>query len=243
MSMPRWAVLLLYQWVRWQIRGRQVMPARRTIAASDWSVEKFDAWAGIHAVALPYAVDLEMFTPPAQPSRRRPYTALHVGRLDPRKNLATLLDAWDIVVADLPEARLELVGGPGYAPEVLRLLDGRRGVEWIGIVARGGVIDRMRQTAVLVQVSAGENFGTAVAEGLACGMTCVTGPDNGTNAYLDENSIVATSYDPADIARALTRALRHASDFPVECSRSSRESAVTHFDAGRIADRLENWLL
>ena len=54
----------------------------------------------------------------------------------------------------------------------------------------------LREATVLVQTSENENFGSSVAEALACGTPVVVGPSNGTADYIDEHSMIFGDYEP-----------------------------------------------
>lgn len=134
---------------------------------------------GARTVVVPLAVDM-----PADGSVRsaseRP-AVLFLSRLDPKKNLEALLDAWPAVLAVHPEARL-LIAGDGASNYVTSLrarcdaLGLGSSVEWLGHV-EGAEKDRCFAEAwVFALPSHGENFGISVAEALARGVPCVLTP-------------------------------------------------------------------
>src|SRR5439155_6455459 len=117
-------------------------------------------------LALPYPIDLDAFCPDdMQPDLEAPII-LSLGRLDPRKRLDLLLEAFAELRATLPTARLRIVGRQGHIPGELSLLEGfalRDAVDYQPAVPRGQVPRLLREAAVLVQPSENENFGSAVA--------------------------------------------------------------------------------
>ena len=148
----------------------------------------------------PYPVDLETFHPkPAAAHDPDRPLLVALGRLDPRKRLNLLLDAFAIVLEAVPAARLRIVGRPGYAPNQLSLIERfprRDAVEYREAVPRPEVPALLREATVLVQTSENENFGSSVAEALACGTPVVVGPSNGTADYIDEHSVTFGDYEP-----------------------------------------------
>ena len=138
---------------------------------------------------------------------------LHVGTLQPRKNIPTLLDA----VARLgrrPELSLVLVGGRGW---IFDSIDER--VEALGLSDRvrfAGYVDDEQlplwynAAAALVMPSYYEGFGLPVAEALACGTPVVAAA---TSSLPEAGGDVALYFDPRD-ADALAACLEQALDDP-----------------------------
>jgi alpha-1,3-rhamnosyl/mannosyltransferase len=99
---------------------------------------------------------------------------LHVGTIEPRKNLVTLIRAYGALSASLREScPLVLVGGWGWNhDEVARILeaDGRRlGVRHVGYVSERDLPAVYNGATALVFPSFYEGFGLPVVEMMACG--------------------------------------------------------------------------
>ena len=126
-------------------------------------------------VAIPNGVSEEYFH--AVPMRRSKPYVLHVGTVEPRKNIDRLLDAW---TALRPELRAEfdlIVAGPaGWAsePTVARLQSQPESVEWLGYVAEKELPSLTAGASVLAYPSLYEGFGLPLAEAMAAGVACVT---------------------------------------------------------------------
>jgi glycosyltransferase involved in cell wall biosynthesis len=219
-------------------------PIEHVIVGSRWARSAIVA-EGLPAArthALPYPVDLEAFRPvPAEePAGERP-VLLALGRLEPRKRLDLLLDAFALVLAELPAARLLIVGRPGYAPHQLRLLEGfarRDAVEYRPAVPRTAVPALLRGATALVQTSENENFGSSAAEALACGTPVVVGPSNGTADYIDPVSRVFDRYEPRAVADSILEVVAARRARPDEVRRSARAAAERSFAASAVAGRL-----
>jgi glycosyltransferase involved in cell wall biosynthesis len=214
------------------------------IVGSRWAREAIVA-EGLPAArthAVPYPVDLEAFRPDAagEPDPERP-VLLALGRLEPRKRLDLLLDAFALVLAELPAARLQIVGRPGFAPRQLRLLERfprRDAVEYRDAVPRSAVPTLLRAATVVVQTSENENFGSSVAEALACGTPVVVGPSNGTSDYIDPRSEVFAAYEPGAVARSMLDVIAARQAEPDAVRRSTRAAAEESFAAPAVAGRL-----
>ena len=243
---PVYLTLVTYYRMRAGRERRLLQRCDKIICCSSFT-RKGLAGAGVPAErlhAIPYAVDLQRFGP-AEAARPGGPVLLSLGRLDPRKRVDLLLDAFTLIARAVPQSRLRIVGRPGYAPGQLRLIDRspvRDQIEYSPGVPREAVPDLLRSARVLVQASENEDFGTAVAEALACGVPVVVGPSNGTADYIDAGSEVFASYAPDDVAAAAIRVLRRAQEDPGGSRASARASAERWFATSRVADALEEVL-
>jgi glycosyltransferase involved in cell wall biosynthesis len=107
---------------------------------------------------------------PSAPSRY----GLHVGTLEPRKNLSTLLAAWRLLRARLPAAPpLLLAGAYGWgAGELRREVEQAAAEGWLrhlGYVDPDELVALYRGAAVVALPSLYEGFGLPVVEALAAG--------------------------------------------------------------------------
>lgn len=137
---------------------------------------------------------------------------LHVGTLQPRKNIPTLLEA----VAQLarPDVPLVLVGGRGWIYEEVFDRVERLGLS--GQVRFAGYVDDeelplwYNAAAVLAFPSFYEGFGMPVADALACGTPVVAAA---TSSIPEAGGDVALYFEPRDAVELADR-LRQALDDP-----------------------------
>jgi glycosyltransferase involved in cell wall biosynthesis len=103
---------------------------------------------------------------------------LHVGTLQPRKNIDALVSAYEALPAHVREARqLVLVGKYGWRAEalrerLLRLADARR-VVWLDYVDDGDLCAIYHAAGMFVFPSLAEGFGLPVLEALAAGLPVI----------------------------------------------------------------------
>lgn len=106
----------------------------------------------------------------------RPYL-LTVGTLEPRKNLTTLLRAFDRLGLTLPDYDLVIVGARGWLDRhVLRQIEQRAGsrrVRWLGYVPESDLVALYTGADLFVLASTWEGFGLPVLEAMACGAPVV----------------------------------------------------------------------
>jgi glycosyltransferase involved in cell wall biosynthesis len=140
------------------------------------------------------------YTRTGDPARLgRPYV-FSLATLEPRKNLATLVEAWRPLREELA---LALAGAAGWGDQPL-LED--RGILKLGFVAQAEVPKLMRGAAVFVYPSRFEGFGMPIVEAMACGVPVVAS----AHPSMDEAcGDAAVRVDPDD-AEAMTAGIREA---------------------------------
>ncbi|SHL06477.1 glycosyltransferase family 4 protein [Rhodothermus profundi] len=240
-------------WKLWAFYRHRQRTARRELArcqavicGSQWSRQHVIAF-GVPAervFALPYPFDLELFcprpaTPPRYPGRR---TLLWLGRIDPRKRLDLMLDAFALLLKKRRDVHLEIIGRFTYAPEYRRLIETfpfPEHLTYAPAIARLEVPELLRSVDVVVQPSEDENFGSTVAEALCCGRPVVLGPTNGTGEYCGEAAFRFERYTPEALCRALETALQAVETDPARLAQVARQTAEQQFDVRRIVDQLE----
>lgn len=141
---------------------------------------------------VPTGVPLDLFAPGDRAGARAALgiapterLLLYVGRLDPEKNLALLLEAFALVAEVIPEARLLFVGQGTEAPGLrarAQALPARDRIRFVGARAGEGLPDYYRAADLFCFTSETETQGLALAEAQACGLPAVAV----TAAGLDE---------------------------------------------------------
>jgi glycosyltransferase involved in cell wall biosynthesis len=171
---------------------RSLRAARRIIAVSAATKEDVTRLAGLpdaRVDVVPNGVDLAFCpAPPAEVEAFRgrrglpPRYILHLGTLEPRKNLVRLVQAFDQVRAAagaaMADLKLVLAGGKGWDYANIFQEVSRLGLE-ADVVFAGYVADEelpwwYRAAAVFAYPSLMEGFGLPVAEAMACGVPVVT---------------------------------------------------------------------
>ena len=129
---------------------------------------------------------------------------LFVGTIEPRKNLATLLDAW-AMLRDRPD--LVVVGAWGWLYESIKARLGRLGpgvhhIEGIDPAALPAVYNRAR---VRAHPAWYEGFGFPPLEAMACGTPVVVSDRSSLPEVVGDAGLIAAADDPEAWRRALEK--------------------------------------
>ncbi|HTZ69544.1 MAG TPA: glycosyltransferase family 1 protein [Acetobacteraceae bacterium] len=178
------------------------------------------------------------WTPPTQDLRY----VMAVSTLEPRKNFASLVQAWERVVGRRdPDLRLVLVGGPGWREEqVLSQL--RPGVERGQIfhlqnVPTHDMQTLMRHAACFASVSYNEGFGYSPLEATQAGAPCLISNLPVFRWIFGDAAIYVDPYDVDSIAIGIERltSLPNSPDL-VRQLRARAEPVLARFRPGAIAE-------
>jgi glycosyltransferase involved in cell wall biosynthesis len=233
---------------------RAVLRGCRHVALTGTMLEELRAvGVGDRAAVIPVPVDTEHFRPPSADERadaRRElgladdsFVVLYIGHLQARKAIDRLLEAFSRLLAELPNARLLIVGGePGGADDVGDELRKQGTVpELEGCVVFCGVVrDPIRHlwaTDVFVLPSSREGMPNSILEALACGIPTIAPASAGGAQLLDGCGIVPRSNDPEDLLGALRAIASDPARLPA-LARRGRERAA-EFDIDRVIERYE----
>jgi len=160
-------------------------------------------------------------------------TVLFVGRLENRKGIDILLDAWPAVLAVVPDAHLHVVGPDkgGFAPRV----SSAAGVTWHGF-ADDATLAHLRATCrVQVIPSRFESFGLVALEAWAAGMAVVASDAGSLPAIIGVAGILAARENPPALATSLLIALDPAR--AAELAELGQTRLKTHFTSELLATR------
>jgi glycosyltransferase involved in cell wall biosynthesis len=215
------------------------------ISGSHWSKAFLMSEYGLpdeQTRALPYPIDLDAFTPAPGPRRLRPLDIVWIGRVIPRKRLDLFLDAGAELISSGRDIRLTVAGSFPFAAGFRRLLDTFSYPErltYVPHLPRTEVLALLQKAAVLLQPSEEEDFGSSVAEALACGTPVVVGPTNGMRDYIDAGSAQFAKYRVDDVVSAVSTVLDRLDAHPEQMCDQARLAALSHFSVTHVADELE----
>ena len=130
------------------------------------------------------------------------------GRLEIRKGLIDLMEAWPIVAQSLPNAWLVIVGKGADEQRALETLGTAPRVKWLGY--RSDIPSIFKALDVLIVPSHWEGFGLTAAEGLAAGVPVVATKASSLQEIIQDgiNGRLVPPRDPASLASALIEIAR-----------------------------------
>jgi glycosyltransferase involved in cell wall biosynthesis len=139
-----------------------------------------------------------------------------LGRIDPIKDLETLLRAFALVRRGLPGARLRIFGSPPQGREPYlqrcRALAADLGID--GAATFEGRVDNVRDAyeagSIVALSSVSEGFPYSLIEAMTCGRACVATDVGGVTEAVGDTGLVVPPRNPALMADACLALLRDA---------------------------------
>ncbi|MFB7242745.1 glycosyl transferase [Streptomyces populi] len=163
------------------------------------------------------------------------------GRIDPIKDLETLLRAYAMVRAELPDTRLRLFGpvppgGEAYRTR-LEKLAAELGVT-DGLTFEGRITEVWRAYAaghVVMLSSISEGFPFSIIEAMSCGRTTVSTDVGGVREAVGDTGIVVPPREPEKMAAAALALLRD-EERRLDLGELSRRRVIDRFTLRRSVD-------
>ncbi|WP_253181599.1 glycosyltransferase family 4 protein [Curtobacterium sp. UCD-KPL2560] len=204
-----------------------------------------------HSLSGTLSVPSELITnlpaaPEGVPDRKTPGRAVFVGRLETRKGILLLLEAWAIVEERCPSAKLHIVGSGPLSDQVEDFV--RQSPEsrsYAGFIPKNEIGSVLNQQSILIAPSLREGrwreqIGLPIQDGLRAGLTIVTTMETGLAPWLQANGHVLVAASPTSqelataICRALARPLEPTSIRATLPLRDGRVSAAWYLAAGGL---------
>jgi len=197
------------------IRLLGIAPERITTIHSGVAEEYFSAGAGVAGGPV------QRFA-----RRNRPYVVC-VGSIEPRKNIATLLDAWGMLKPSLrSEFELVIAGPEGWNSEAvmarIQAQGAQLGVRYLGYVPQAELPGLLAGAAVCAYPSLYEGFGLPVVEAMAAGTPVLTSNNSCLPEIAGEAALLVDPRSAAEIAQGLTRLLESKPESEAERNRRAQ---------------------
>jgi glycosyltransferase involved in cell wall biosynthesis len=155
-------------------------------------------------------VDLTLFSPPSGPRPKdRPLTILNTGQLSLRKGTPYLMEAFELVRKEVPNARLLLTRNlaSNFEPIFCKKGWDKLPIEWDGYVPYDQYAKRFQNADIFVMPSIEEGMVYTVAEAMGCGCPVVVTPNTGTADKVEDgvNGSILPIRDSGRLAREILK--------------------------------------
>jgi glycosyltransferase involved in cell wall biosynthesis len=207
---------LFVRWYRWLI-PRLARRARHVITVSEFSRQRLIELVGLRenqVTVIPNGVSKRFQPAPpnvvAEVKRRRGLPAryiLSLGTLEPRKNLARLLEAWRRLAPEVPDVSLVVVGAASSVFRSVHLADKLPRTVLAGHIPDEDLPAIYSGAEVFVYPSLYEGFGLPVLEAMACGVPVVCSHAPALQEVSSDAGILVDPYEPDSIAHGIGRLL------------------------------------
>lgn len=168
---------------------------------------------------------------------------LYFGAIEPKKNVARLLEAY---LASSAKSRLVIVGGPGWGGEQdvkllksLVSLDAGKRIIWLGYLPRDMLAMLIAGARATIFPSLYEGFGLPVLESMALGTPVITSTTSSLPEVAGDAALLVDPYDVHAIARAILR-MDESEELRAELTQRGRVQAEV-FSAAAYAQRLADF--
>ncbi|GAA2523430.1 GT4 family glycosyltransferase PelF [Winogradskya humida] len=182
---------------------------------------------------------------PAATSEPGVPTISFMGRIDPLKDLHTLIRAFALVKKEIPAARLRIFGG---TPAVNRIYHESCEllIEELGLTGSavlegriGNAVDAYHAGSIVALTSISEGFPYTVVEAMACGRPTVCTNVGGVSEAVGETGIVVAPRDHAAVAEACVKLLRD-DELRFRLGVAARARVLEHFTLSQSLQMYRN---
>ena len=201
LSHPHYYSFKMRQWYRRRIR-HSVDKASLFLTVSEASARQINRHLGVPYDRILVHPPCWLESKPIVPHEQRSKTLLYLGNMEPKKNILTLIEAFNR--SGLTQYCLELVGklhaGGSWARAFRHLADASDRVTWTGYLSDDEVKRRLSEAFGFINLSHIEGFGLPHAEALSCGTPCLISHDAAMQEVSGGRSLVTDPDDTAQIA-------------------------------------------
>lgn len=238
---PEWFQTIFSAWYRLFL-PMLIKRVKRVIVSSEYTKQKIKKRFGIKDILVAQAgVDANIFHPTAKQSGcglPEKYI-LFVGSLEPRKNLASLLHAWNEIKNDFKDTWLIIAGGTAKIFRSAKLATSEC-VRFLGHIPDDELPGLYANAILFVLPSFDEGFGLPALEAMACGTPVLVSNGGALPEVIGEAGLVFDLNKPWDLSRAMRDLL---SDKNLQSSLKNKGLArVETFSWERTADLIWNTL-
>lgn len=181
-------------------------------AVSDTAARFVREWSGHDVTLVPNYIDLATYRS-SKKEKRDPNMILYVGRLEKRKGVKYLLQAFSELAARDKKVKLVIAGDGGERERLENWVENFEvpRVKFLGAVSEEKKISLLKQAGVFCSPAIyGESFGVVLLEAMAAGTPTVAGDNAGYACVMKDRGLLSlvNPHDTGDFARRLEIFLR-----------------------------------
>jgi glycosyltransferase involved in cell wall biosynthesis len=161
--------------------------------------------------------------------------------LSERKNHKLMLDAFAMIIKDIPKAQFT-IGGEGSIKKELEEYAFKIGVSnnvhFLGQLSREDVVAEMHQSDIFLLASTFETFGVVLIEALAMGIPVISTDSVGPRDIINENNgILVPTFECLDFYQAMLHVVKHYNQFSKE---NIKNECFDKFSENSVLQQIEN---
>jgi glycosyltransferase involved in cell wall biosynthesis len=220
------------------------------VTCSEFNADEIEARYGVRPFVIYNGADTEVFRPMDMQDSRRAcgldpagkYFGT-LGRLIGWKGIQVFIKAMPEILADCPDAKMLIVGGGEYRPELERLameLGVHEGLIFAGRIEHGRLPLWINSMDMLVQPSIGEEaFGISIIEAMSCGKPVVATASGGIPEIVVDGEVgyIVQRNDETMLAdRVIT--LLNDKELTRKMGTNGRQRVIDEFTWDKVVERL-----
>jgi len=247
-----WGFGLPHWWYARTLVRMGLREADCVIAISKEIARWTERWSGRHTTVIYEGVDTTKFKSAPRGHGSNEFRTIVIVALLTwgnivRKGILTLLEAFKIVQAQMPNTRLVVVGEKldGYPVLIsaAKALGISEATEFKGYVNFQELLDTICAADVYAMPSLQEGFPTALCEALSCGVPIVTTDRPTMNEVFTDrvNALLVEARNPVQLANAILALLTDA-NLAKTIANNGRKLVETRYSRELRADKLANYL-
>jgi alpha-maltose-1-phosphate synthase len=187
-------------------------------------------------VVLP-GIDHNFFTPPAEAAPSPVFRVCYAGRVELAKGLGYLLQAWKRLA--LSNAELVLIGKVQPDASAMLKESAAANIKLVGFIPPEELVQRYRNSNLLVFPSVTEGFGLVLLEAMACGVPVVGSDRSGAMDCVSEgkDGFIVPARDVDRLADVILWCYQHRDDLQL-MGRAARSKIESQFTLDHYYERM-----
>lgn len=237
----------IYRWLKAGMAWHVLRHARHVTAVSPYMQAQAQPLCKYHVSVVPNPLPPSLCNdsnhPARQPDPHSPLLAMVANGWSRLKNPEPAMKAFAHFRIRKPDVRFRMYGadfGPGEKAEQWARQNGiAEGMEFVGSVPYGRLLDELSDADVLVHPSLEETFGMTIAEAMAMGIPVIGGSRSGAVPWVvGEGGILTDVTSEESIEQALLELFDNPERYRTAAV-AAQARVLEHFTAAKVADAYE----